>query len=110
MPTFLCPRCGSNDAYFAPRQIGVNVENWGWTSNGPTKRLPNSTQWKTINQALCRQCGEIVQVTYSRQELVEQTKNQAKAFGLAAVLVPIVLIGCIAVVYFGLKLFGLFIS
>jgi DNA-directed RNA polymerase subunit M/transcription elongation factor TFIIS len=104
MPTFLCPRCGSNDAYYAPRQIGVNVENWGWTSNGPTKRLPNSTQWKTINQALCRQCGEIVQVAYSKQELKDNFWEQAKKVVLIAIGVLIALLASFGIFYLFLTL------
>lgn len=110
MPTFLCPRCGSSDAYYAPRQIGVNVENWGWTSNGPTKKLPNSTQWKTINQALCRQCGEIVQVAYSKQELRDNVRKQAKAVGFAAIMVPIALVVSFGLFYLALRILGAFIS
>jgi DNA-directed RNA polymerase subunit M/transcription elongation factor TFIIS len=104
MPTFLCPRCGTNDAYYAPRQIGVNVENWGWTSNGPTKRLPNSTQWKTINQALCRQCGEIVQVAYSKQELKDNFWEQAKKVVLIAIGVLIALLASFGIFYLFLTL------
>jgi DNA-directed RNA polymerase subunit M/transcription elongation factor TFIIS len=104
MPTFLCPRCGSNDAYYAPRQIGVNVENWGWTSNGPTKRLPNSTQWKTINQALCRQCGEIVQVAYSKQELKDNFWEQAEKVVLIAIGVLIALVASFGIFYLFLTL------
>jgi hypothetical protein len=79
MPTYFCPRCGGNDAYYAPRQIGVNVENWSWNpSSGAVRRQPNSTQWKNVNQALCRNCGEIIQIRYSRKELNDQAKRWAK--------------------------------
>jgi len=73
MPTFYCPRCRGTDAYYAPRQVGVNVRNWDSSSHS---YLPNSTQWQTVNRALCRQCGEIIQVTYSRQEKIDQFKKK----------------------------------
>jgi hypothetical protein len=98
MPTFYCPRCRGTDAYYAPRQVGVNVENWNWNaSSGAVRRQPNSTQWQTVNRALCRQCGEIVQVTYSKQEQIDQFKNEMasgalRLLGIGAFLFVIYLI------------------
>lgn len=75
VPTFNCPRCFSTDGYFAPRQVGVNVENWRGT-----QRLPNSTQWQSVNQALCRQCGEFMKVSYSKDEQIAEVKQEIKTF------------------------------
>ena len=94
VPTFSCPRCFSNDGYFAPRQVGVNVENWRGT-----QRLPNSTQWQIVNQALCRQCGEITKVFYSKDEQIAKVKNEIKTF-MTKVLFTGLLVGGLVLILF----------
>lgn len=64
MATYLCPRCGGTEMYYAQRQQIVGVGRF------------QEARW--VNTPLCKACGEIVNVFLAEEDkgLVEQGYNK----------------------------------
>jgi hypothetical protein len=85
MPTYLCPRCGGTEVYFADRQQVVGT---GYAQE---------VRW--VNTPLCKACTETMKVFYAKGE---QNQEMVAVFKIIGKVSIFVLIGLAVLVIFTL--------
>ncbi len=88
MPTYLCPRCGGTEMYFAQRQQVVG------------SGYAQEVRW--VNSPLCKGCTEIMNVVYAKGEKNEELVAVFKIFVKVSIFV---LIG-LAILIVGIEISG----
>jgi hypothetical protein len=85
MGTYSCPRCGSNDTYFANRRIAENRRRYQRDAFGQMQRH-DGINIRDTKIASCRQCGEVMDYAKSKKESRMDLVWALVWFGLIALL------------------------
>ena len=99
---WVCPRCKSQDVYWAKRQVGQ----MGGLIDNPTDFSPAFTRGIEQNVALCRDCGERMNLIHKEIKIAEteaekqREKTKNKAFNWFMLLMIIIVIAEIWSIYF----------
>ena len=99
---WVCPRCKSQDVYWAKRQVGQ----MGGLIDNPTDFSPAFTRGIEQDVALCRDCGERMNLIHKEIKIAEteaekqREKTKNKAFNWFMLLMFIIVIAEIWSIYF----------